>query len=53
MRRLILIILIVLMTVSLFLKADTSSDQESRIAVYYYGDMNDSSDGFVKHVRGK
>ncbi|MFC2154916.1 hypothetical protein ACFLRB_00295 [Acidobacteriota bacterium] len=53
MRRLILIILIVLMTVSMFLKADTSLNQESHIDVYYSGDINDSTDGFVKHVRGK
>ena len=46
MRKLVLIILIVLMTVSMFLKADTSSNQESHIDVYYNGDINDSTGGF-------
>jgi hypothetical protein len=51
MRKLILIILIVLMTVSMLLKADTSMNQESYTDASYYGDINDSQAGFVKHFR--
>ena len=52
MRRLILIILIVLMTVSMFLKADTSMNRESHADTQYYVEINDLPDGFIQYVRG-